>query len=471
MVFSTYEFIFLFLPIVLIGYFLLGKLKNKKIQQIFLIIASLFFYGYYNVSYLAIILISVLVNYGMSILINKQHKKWLLVLGIIFNVLLLGYFKYSNFFIDTFNHIVGTEFNLLNIILPLGISFFTFQQIAYLVGVYKKEENVEDIITYMLFVTFFPYVISGPITTGKEIMGQFKNEENRKVNYNNLAKGIYLFVIGLFKKIVIANTIALWVDNGYSSAGDMNFIATWVVILTYTLQIYFDFSGYSDMAVGIAKMFNINLPYNFNSPYKANSVREFWRRWHITLSRFLTNYIYIPLGGSRKGKIRTYINTLITFLVSGLWHGAAWTYVVWGGLHGIAIIIERVFDKVITKIPVVIRKIGTFIFISITWVFFRAENWEQVKNIFSGLVNFNVNISEIGNLAYDGIFSFPAILNVAYITVILIALLYVIFKCKNSNEKYEQFKFTNKNIIFIIILFIISVIHLNKVSTFIYFNF
>lgn len=323
MVFSTYEFIFLFLPIVLIGYFLLGKLKNKKIQQIFLIIASLFFYGYYNVSYLAIILISVLVNYGMSILINKQHKKWLLVLGIIFNVLLLGYFKYSNFFIDTFNHIVGTEFNLLNIILPLGISFFTFQQIAYLVGVYKKEENVEDIITYMLFVTFFPYVISGPITTGKEIMGQFKNEENRKVNYNNLAKGIYLFVIGLFKKIVIANTIALWVDNGYSSAGDMNFIATWVVILTYTLQIYFDFSGYSDMAVGIAKMFNINLPYNFNSPYKANSVREFWRRWHITLSRFLTNYIYIPLGGSRKGKIRTYINTLITFLVSGLWHGAA----------------------------------------------------------------------------------------------------------------------------------------------------
>ena len=328
MVFSTYEFIFLFLPIVLIGYFLLGKLKNKKIQQIFLIIASLFFYGYYNVSYLAIILISVLVNYGMSILINKQHKKWLLVLGIIFNVLLLGYFKYSNFFIDTFNHIVGTEFNLLNIILPLGISFFTFQQIAYLVGVYKKEENVEDIITYMLFVTFFPYVISGPITTGKEIMGQFKNEENRKVNYNNLAKGIYLFVIGLFKKIVIANTIALWVDNGYSSAGDMNFIATWVVILTYTLQIYFDFSGYSDMAVGIAKMFNINLPYNFNSPYKANSVREFWRRWHITLSRFLTNYIYIPLGGSRKGKIRTYINTLITFLVSGLWHGAAWTYVV-----------------------------------------------------------------------------------------------------------------------------------------------
>ena len=264
----------------------------------------------------------------MSILINKQHKKWLLVLGIIFNVLLLGYFKYSNFFIDTFNHIVGTEFNLLNIILPLGISFFTFQQIAYLVGVYKKEENVEDIITYMLFVTFFPYVISGPITTGKEIMGQFKNEENRKVNYNNLAKGIYLFVIGLFKKIVIANTIALWVDNGYSSAGDMNFIATWVVILTYTLQIYFDFSGYSDMAVGIAKMFNINLPYNFNSPYKANSVREFWRRWHITLSRFLTNYIYIPLGGSRKGKIRTYINTLITFLVSGLWHGAAWTYVV-----------------------------------------------------------------------------------------------------------------------------------------------
>ena len=328
MVFSTYEFIFLFLPIVLIGYFLLGKLKKKKIQQIFLIIASLFFYGYYNVSYLAIILISVLVNYGMSILINKQHKKWLLVLGIIFNVLLLGYFKYSNFFIDTFNHIVGTEFNLLNIILPLGISFFTFQQIAYLVGVYKKEENVEDIITYMLFVTFFPYVISGPITTGKEIMGQFKNEENRKVNYNNLAKGIYLFVIGLFKKIVIANTIALWVDNGYSSAGDMNFIATWVVILTYTLQIYFDFSGYSDMAVGIAKMFNINLPYNFNSPYKANSVREFWRRWHITLSRFLTNYIYIPLGGSRKGKIRTYINTLITFLVSGLWHGAAWTYVV-----------------------------------------------------------------------------------------------------------------------------------------------
>lgn len=471
MVFSTYEFIFLFLPIVLIGYFLLSKLKNKKIQQIFLIIASLFFYGYYNVSYLSIILVSVIVNYGIAVLINKQYKKWLLVLGIIFNVVLLGYFKYSNFFIETFNHIVGTEFNLLNIILPLGISFFTFQQIAYLVGVYKKEEKIEDFITYMLFVTFFPYVISGPITTGKEIIGQFKDEKNKTVNYNNLSKGIYLFVIGLFKKIVIANTIALWVDNGYSSTSNMNFLATWIVVLTYTLQIYFDFSGYSDMAVGIAKMFNINLPYNFNSPYKANSVREFWRRWHITLSRFLTNYIYIPLGGSRKGKFRTYFNTLITFLVSGLWHGAAWTYVIWGGLHGLAIIVERIFDKVLAKIPIVIRKIFTFIFISITWVFFRAGNWSQVTNIFSGLVNFNVNLSEIGNLSYDGIFSFPAILNVAYIVVILIALLYVIFKCKNSNQMYEEFRLSKKNLIFIIILFVISVVHLNKVSTFIYFNF
>ena len=471
MIFSTYEFIFAFLPIVLVIYFLLNKLENKRVQPIFLILASLFFYGYYNIGYLAIILLSIIINYSIAVLINKRHKKWILVLGIIFNVGLLGFFKYTNFFIDTFNHIAGTEFNLLNIILPLGISFFTFQQIAFIVGVYKKEEEVEDFITYMLFVSFFPYVISGPITTGKEIMTQFKNKENGKVNYENISKGIYLFVIGLFKKLVIANTIALWVNNGYSSLENLGFLATWIVVLTYTLQIYFDFSGYSDMAVGIAKMFNIDLPYNFNSPYKAESVREFWKKWHITLSRFLTKYIYIPLGGSRKGKIRTYINTIITFLVSGLWHGAAWTYIAWGGLHGIAITMERIFDKYLSKIPKIIKRVLTFIFISITWVFFRAENWNQVKQVFVELFNFNVNLSKIGNLAYDGIFSFPTILNVIYIFAILVILTWIVFKYKNSNEMYEKFKLTNKKLAFTICLFIISILHLGKVSTFIYFNF
>ena len=338
MLFSSYEFIFIFLPITIIVYFLLNKLKNKKIQQIFLIIASLFFYAYYNIGYLAIILCSIVINFIISkiIIAKTNHKKLIFILGLIFNIGLLGYYKYTNFFINTFNNIIGTEFNLINIILPLGISFFTFQQISYLINIYKNEEKVPDLLTYCLYVTFFPYVISGPICIYKEIINQFKEENNLKVNYDNIAKGSYIFCIGLFKKMVIANTISLFVDNGYNSILNLDCISTWIVVLSYTLQLYFDFSGYSDMAIGIAKMFNINLPYNFNSPYKATSVRDFWRRWHITLSNFLTKYIYIPLGGSKKGKIRTYINTIITFLVSGLWHGAAWTYIVWGLLHGIA---------------------------------------------------------------------------------------------------------------------------------------
>lgn len=308
MSFTSYEFIFIFFPVVAIIYFLLGKLKNKKIQSIFLILSSLFFYGYNSIICLGIFMISIIVNFAIGKIINKNRKKFILAIGIVFNVALLGYFKYTNFFIESFNSILQTDFNLMHIILPLGISFFTFQQITHLIGIYKNEENSDSIIDYLLFVTFFPYVISGPISKYKEVIPQFNNEENRKVNYNNVAKGIALFSIGLFKKMVIANTISVWVDNGYNSLNNIGFLATWVMVLTYTFQIYFDFSGYSDMAIGIAKIFNIQLPYNFNSPYKAISVRDFWNRWHITLSKFLTNYIYIPLGGSRKGKIRTYIN-------------------------------------------------------------------------------------------------------------------------------------------------------------------
>ena len=387
MLFNSYEFIFIFLPVIL------GA-------KIWLVVGSLFFYSYWNVIYLPLILLSIFVNYGVGLSLVNHEKirissKTILSFGIVFNLGLLGYFKYTDFFLDNFNGIFGTNIPLPHIILPLGISFFTFTQIAFLVDAYKQEAKEYSLVNYMLFVTYFPHLLAGPILHHKEMMPQFASKYNWVKNYRNIALGLFIFSIGLFKKVVIADTFAVWANAGFDTATTLNLIEAWATSLSYTFQLYFDFSGYTDMAIGISLMFNIKLPINFNSPYKALSIQDFWRRWHMTLSRFLRDYLYIPLGGNRKGNIRTYVNLITTFLLGGLWHGAGWTFIIWGLLHGIALAIHRLWQSLGFRMNKILAWFITFNFINITWIFFRAKDFESAIKVLGSMFSLdNVVLSK-----------------------------------------------------------------------------
>lgn len=476
MVFSSYEMIFLFLPIVLIGYFALSKIEQPVFQKLFLVGASMFFYAYFNPAYLIIILSSIIINYLLSKVIvhldeKIRLKKTVLAVGILFNIGLLGYFKYHDFLISNINAVFDTDFNLKNVILPLGISFFTFQQLSFLISVYKKQEKIENIIDYSLFVVFFPQLVAGPIVLYSEMIPQFLDQKNRYFSSENFAKGLYIFCIGLFKKTVIADTIALFVNNGFGLSY-LSAPTAWAVAMSYTLQIYFDFSGYSDMAIGLGKMFNIDIPANFISPYTSESITVFWRRWHITLGRALSIYVYVPLGGNRKGAARTYLNLFVTFLISGLWHGAAWTFVIWGALHGIIVAGERLFHNLLVKIPKIIRIACTFLTVNFLWVLFRATSFEEAINIYKGMINFSdLSLSQIATLNLDGIVQFPGKTAILYVAGILLLLIFVVLFTKNSLYYADTFKPSRKNLFVTVILFVISVIHLSRLSTFIYFNF
>lgn len=455
---------------------MLSKTCTIKVQHIFLIIASLFFYGYFNIKYLFIIIASIIFNYSLALMIqyykDNKARKVCFIIGILFNIGMLGYYKYYDFFVENINILFNADFTMKYILLPLGISFFTFQQFSFLLSVYKREEVVEGFFDYSLFVTFFPQLVAGPIVIYSEMIPQFKDEIRRYVNYNNIAKGIFIFAIGLFKKIVIADTVALFVNNGFNSNNDLSFAVAWVTSISYTIQIYFDFSGYSDMAIGIGKMLNIDLTINFKSPYLSKSIKEFWNRWHITLGRALSSYIYIPLGGNRKGKCRMYFNLLITFFASGLWHGAAWTFIVWGLLHGVGSIVERIFNKYINKLPDTVKIFNTFMFVNFTWVLFRATSWNNSFKVYKGMFNIkNMGFNQVGQLAIDGIIGFPNTLNLIYVVSILLASLYTIFRWNNTIEKSCKYEPTLKNSIYVAAILVISLIHLSRVSPFIYFNF
>jgi len=455
--FNSYIFIFIFLPIVFSGYFFLQVKSQTKVSKIFLIVSSLFFYSYWNITYLPLILVSMFFNYFVGNYLSRYpHKKSLLIFGIIVNLSLLGYFKYADFFIANINYFSSNSFELLNLALPLAISFFTFQQIAYLVDSYRGETQEYDFLNYALFVTFFPQLIAGPIVHHKEMMSQFSDSKNKLVNYSNIALGVFIFSIGLFKKVVIADTFAIWVSDGFSHSETLTFLESWATSLSYTFQLYFDFSGYTDMAIGIALLFNIKLPINFNSPYKARNIQDFWRRWHMTLSRFLRDYIYIPLGGNRVGVIHIYINIMITFLLGGLWHGAGWTFVFWGFLHGSALVIYSLWRKIGLKLWSWLAWFLTFNFINISWVFFRAEEWSDAINIMASMFTFDekkINPIWIG------------FISLAFITVILF---------KNSMTHLENFCFTKKYVFFMAFLLTSSFIAIRLIgeqSEFLYFNF
>ena len=474
MLFNSYEFIFAFLPITFFVYFYLLHKRLVTGAKGFLVFASLFFYSWWNVIYLPLILCSMLFNYviGTSLGKDSEHKKvskrQLLTIGIIGNVSLLGYFKYADFFIDNFNLFSGSNVELFHLALPLAISFFTFQQIAYLVDSYRGETKEYDFLNYALFVTFFPQLIAGPIVHHKEIMPQFASKCNLVKNYKNIALGIFIFSIGLFKKVVIADEFAIWATNGFDKAETLNLIEAWATSLSYTFQLYFDFSGYADMAIGAALLFNIKLPINFNSPYKATDIQDFWRRWHITLSRFLRDYIYIPLGGNRKGEFRTYNNLLITFLLGGLWHGAGWTFIFWGFLHGAALVIHRMWQKLNFKLNTIIAWFITFNFINISWVFFRAKEWDDAIKVLTGMFSINeiiVNSYKMKDLLV-GIQGNDKTLGMILLGFIVILLM------KNSLfYMVNNFTKTYKTFLFISVLYIISLIEMHQVSEFLYFNF
>lgn len=395
MIFSSIEFLFVFLPICILIYFSLNKFRLFIAAKTWLVIASLFFYSWWNPIYLPLILLSLMFNYAIGVSLSSKNmktkvsKKVLLIFGIVCNVVVLAYFKYFDFLIENFNALSGSDIPAKNIILPLAISFFTFQQIAYLVDSYKGETQEYNLLNYILFVTFFPQLIAGPIVHHKEMMPQFGSIRLMFAKYKNLCIGLMIFSVGLFKKIVIADSLSNTVALGFDQSMSLNFFEAWFTSFSYTFQLYFDFSGYSDMAIGIALMFNIRLPVNFNSPYKAKSIQDFWRRWHITLSTFLRDYIYIPLGGNRKGEISTYTNLFMTFFIGGLWHGASWMFVIWGCMHGIALIIHRAWLKLGIELNGLVSWFITFNFVNITWVFFRAESLQDASKVLSGMFGLN----------------------------------------------------------------------------------
>ena len=483
MLFNSYEFIFLFLPITLVIYFLLNKFNKNMLAKAWLVIASLYFYSYFNKSYLILIIVSILVNYFIGTELNMKtnnviRRKVLLIFGVLFNLGALGYFKYYDFFIENINYIFKTNFNLLHIILPLGISFFTFQQLSYVIDNYHRKSLNYDFLSYCLFVTFFPQLIAGPIVLPAEMLPQFENEENKKVNWENMNRGLYMFSIGLAKKVIIADTIAHFANAGFDMMESLNFAEAWLTSVSYTLQLYFDFSGYCDMAMGIGMMFNIILPINFNSPYKSTNIQEFWRKWHITLGRFMTNYLYIPLGGNRKGELRTLRNLFIVFLASGIWHGAGWNFIIWGMLHGICILIHRIWKNTGKKLPKLIGWFITINLVNIFWVFFRAENLQSAVKVLRGMANIPnliymlTHLGKIKEMTLEFRTFVAANSNgTLYATVFLLFSMIIVFFLKNSFEKNKKLKFNLVASIQTAIIFVYCVFALNQVSEFLYFNF
>ena len=408
MLFSTYEFILLFLPVSLGSYALAMRAGYSRLAMFLLVLFSLFFYGWWKPAYLLLILISIGFNFLSARLIDscdgsadKRKRFGLTCFGVLVNLGALGYYKYANFFIDSVNDIAGTAFQLDPILLPLAISFFTFQQISYLVDTYKGVVKERNFVDYCVFVTFFPQLIAGPIVHHKEMMPQFSLLNKDAINFDNFAKGVAIFVIGLSSKVLIADNIAPVADRVFAEADRgamLTLLEAWGGALTYTLQLYFDFSGYASMAIGLALMFGIRLPLNFNSPYKSLSIIDFWRRWHMTLSQFLRDYLYISLGGNRKGASRRYVNLLLTMLLGGLWHGAGWNFLIWGGLHGLYLVVNHGWRNQIAvhmgnQVNSILYRwlawLLTFMAVVLAWVFFRAMTFDGAFGMVQSMLGFH----------------------------------------------------------------------------------
>ncbi len=488
MLFNSYVFIIIFLPIVWCLYFLLNKCRCYKLAQVALIVSSFVFYGYQGPKLCFLLGGTIAVNYIFHRVLIRMNagfaKKLVLSAGIFANLSLIFYFKYFNFFLENVNRLVANDFALKNIVLPLGISFFTFQQISMLVDSSKPEMEEYSFIEYALFVSYFPQLIAGPIVLHQELIPQFRDTEKKKINYGNLIAGAEYFIFGFAKKVLIADSFARICDAGYENIASLNIYSTILTILAFTLQIYFDFSGYCDMALGLGKLFNFELPINFNSPYKAVSIADFWKRWHMTLTRFLTTYLYIPLGGNRKGLFRTCLNIMIVFTISGLWHGAAWTFVLWGVMHGVMQVMHRLGRRFFDKLPKWLMWAGTFIFVNVAWVFFRAEFFRQPFRLLARLV------SGGGGLCQEALLTVACENSavMAFLEGILSANMYgwaqqagmliwfgiwtvVCASAPSSHEIIARKIRTNRYFILLGMLFAWTFMWLLQISKFIYFNF
>lgn len=385
MIFSSLEFLCVFLPMVFALYCIIPSLRVKNAL---LIIASLLFYAYGEPVYVFLMIASSFVNYIMALAIDKttKYKKFAVVVNLIINLGLLGIFKYTDFLVDTCNQLFQTEIPLPGITLPIGISFFTFQALSYVVDVYRGNVQAQkSFAKVLLYISFFPQLIAGPIVKYRDISMEI---DNRTMSGDEVAKGLRRFICGLGKKVLIANTVGLVADNIFNtSTSNVNILVAWVGAIAYMLQIYYDFSGYSDMAIGLGRMFGFHFKENFQYPYGADSIQEFWRRWHISLSTWFKEYLYIPLGGNRKGTARTCLNRIIVFFFTGLWHGANWTFVIWGLWHGMFLLFET-YLPIVKKLPKVLGKIYTLLVVCVGFVLFRADTLGQglfmIKQMFTG---------------------------------------------------------------------------------------
>ncbi|MBT7558739.1 MBOAT family protein [Candidatus Woesearchaeota archaeon] len=532
MLFNSYLFILIFLPMVLIGFGIIGRLGHHKVAISWLVASSLLFYGWWNPLYVWLLLMSVLFNYAIGVALLDSNKKVFLVLGIAVNIALLGYFKYANFFIDNVNYILKSNFSFDDVILPLAISFFTFQQITYLIDAYNGKTKEYSFLHYLLFVTFFPQLIAGPIVHHKEMMPQFCNDFIYKINARNISIGITIFFIGLFKKVVIADNLATYatpVFNASELGLEITFLEAWAGAIAYSFQLYFDFSGYSEMALGIARMFGIILPVNFFSPFKATNIADFWRRWHITLSNFIKDYLFYPVNIvmtryailNKYNKIGEFLITvlvpmMIAWFLAGLWHGSNWTFVIFGLMHGCYLIVYRIYLDIRYLIfskggksgifSTALLRMFMFFIVTMSFVMFRSESVNGAISMYKSMVGgrgisvsswFESKMAVLGDIPnilgvrYDGFF-YNGILtsNPENLILFLAFLFFIVWFSPNVIELFRLNNpalgvdvllknaknriLWNINIYFLIatvILSVVSIMFVQQESEFIYFNF
>lgn len=517
MLFNSYEFLLAFLPVTAAVFFALGTHGWIRASIAWLVFASLVYYAWWNPIYLALVVLAMAANYGLGLRLSaawharqqgraERGKPWL-VAGLALNLGLLGYYKYAAFFVENVNSLTGVGWAVPNIVLPLGISFFTFQMMAYLVDAHRGEARELRFSNFCLFVVFFPQLIAGPIVHHAEVLPQFDEPRVYRPDATRWAVGLTMLAFGLFKKAIIADGVSGWANPVFNAAAEGSaptLLAAWGGALSYTFQLYFDFSGYSDMALGIGHLFGIALPLNFHSPYRSENIVEFWRTWHITLSRFLRTYLYIPLGGNRHGRVRRYVNLLSTMLLGGLWHGAGWTYVIWGALHGAYLCINHAWEALglsaKTRLGRAAARLLTFFAVVVGWVFFRAENVSAAVDVLRGMVGLNgVSIPPIystllAKVGVDGgrwVADLPGF-HALWEPPVLFALLIAVWKLPNTQEilvhyqpaldtdafvgkpaerRWWHWRPSNAWAAVTAFVFLLSLLSLTRVTEFLYFQF
>lgn len=486
MLFNSYAYIFAFLPVSVIGYFLVARRFGVRMSNLWLVLASLFFYGYWNVEFLPLLIGSILFNYAMArvIMYLQEHHgrncfqaKYAFWLGIGTDIGALCYFKYMDFFIKNLNRLLGTSWDLWHVVLPLGISFFSITQMVYLIGVYYYGDGKKyrDFINYCLFVSFFPHLLAGPILYHKSMMKQFQQEDLHRPQAENIARGISLFVIGLFKKVIIADALIGPIAEGFAHAGELGFQESWLLAGLFFFEMYFDFSGYTDMAVGAARLMNITIPINFNEPFRAKDIGEFWSRWHMSLTSTITAYIYTPLL-MWLGEItvwRSMLVTMVTMVVIGAWHGAGWTFILFGVLQGLALGINQMWKRSpMPSLPDSLSRTLTLVFAAWSCILFRAESLPQALDIYTGMIGLRgwswpFHLTE-GGMFLPGVDG--QVIHNLPVTVLFLAL-WLVSCCHDSNETVRRMKPNFKWALLLAGMFVFSVLHFTQVTAFLYFQF